>query len=273
MAFADFHTHTIFSDGKSTVHEMAEAARAAGLLSLGISDHSLTPFDVRYCMRPQTNIQDYEKTVREEQKIAREQYGFPLLLGIEWDFGSEIDPALYDYTIGSVHYILKGEDWFPVDSGRDWQQRGINDMFGGNKLDFAKAYFEEVVTHAEKNKPTIIGHFDLLTKHALIEEENEDYLKIAKEALAETVKHVPLFEVNMGAIIRGLKKLPYPAVPLLEALHAYGGRVILSSDAHHAEKLAFGFGDALALLQQVGFTKISRLHNGGIVEENIADLL
>lgn len=273
MAFADFHTHTIFSDGASTVHEMAEAARAAGLLSLGISDHSLTPFDLRYCLRPETHMEDYEKAVREEQKIARERYGFPLLLGIEWDWGSEIDPALYDYTIGSVHYILKGDEWFPVDSGRDWQQRGIDSLFDGNRLDFAKAYFEQVVAHAEKNKPTFMGHFDLLTKHGLIDEEDEAYLAVAREATKETVKHVPLFEVNMGAIIRGLKTLPYPAVPLLETLCACGGRVILSSDAHHANKLAFGFSEALALLQRAGFTKISRLHEGNIVEDNIADLL
>ena len=273
MAFADFHTHTIFSDGKSTVQEMVDAARAQGLLALGISDHSLTPFDVRYCMRPETGIEKYELTVREAQKRAREEHGFPVLLGIEWDFGSTIDPSLYDYTIGSVHYILKGDDWFAVDSGADWQQRGINTLFGGNKLDFAKAYFEEVVQHAERNKPTVIGHFDLLTKHGLVDDTSEEYLKIAREALVETVKHVPLFEVNMGAIIRGLKALPYPALPLLETLYQCGGRVILSSDAHHATKLAFDFDKTLRLLRDIGFTKISRLHEGRIVEDAIADLL
>ncbi len=273
MAFADFHTHTVFSDGKSTVREMIDTAREGGLCALGISDHSCTPFDLRYCMCAEKHMEKYEETVREEQKIAREQYGFPVLLGIEWDYGSEIDPAQYDYTIGSVHYIIRNGEWFAVDSGAARQQRGIDEMFGGNKLDFAKAYFEEVVMHATHNKPTFMGHFDLLTKHGLIDESDPAYLAAAREALAEVVKHVPLFEINMGAIIRGLKTLPYPNPVLLPELCRLGGRVILSSDAHHAEKIAFMFPEMLKLLQNAGFTKISRLTACGIVEDEIERLL
>lgn len=273
MPFADFHTHTTFSDGKSSVREMIDAARTKELLALGISDHSFTPFDVRYCLRPDTHMEKYEETVREEQKIALERYGFPVLLGLEWDYGSEIDRDRYDYTIGSVHYILRNGDFFPVDSGAAWQQRGIDSIFGGNKLDFAKAYFEEVVTHAEKNQPTFMGHFDLLTKHSLIDETDPMYLAVAREALAEAVKHVPLFEINMGAIIRGLKTLPYPTPTLLSELSRLGGKIILSSDAHHAEKLAFEFAKTLHLAQSAGFTKVSRLTPNGIVEDDIAALL
>ncbi len=273
MAFADFHTHTLFSDGKCTVRDMVDAAREGGLLALGISDHSCTPFDLRYCMRPETHMEKYEETVREEQKIARERYGFPVFLGIEWDYGSELDPADYDYTIGSVHYIIQGGEWFAVDSGVARQQTGIDGMFGGNKLDFAKAYFEEVVAHAARNKPTFMGHFDLLTKHGLVDESDPAYLAVAREALAEAVKHVPLFEINMGAIIRGLKTDPYPNPVLLPELCRLGGRVILSSDAHHAEKLAFMFPEMLKLLQRAGFTKVSRLTAGGIVEDEISSLL
>ena len=269
MAFSDFHTHTIFSDGKSTVHEMAEAARLGGLASLGISDHSLTPFDVRYCMRPETHIEDYEKTVREEQKIAREQYGFPLFLGIEWDYGSEIDPARYDYTVGSVHYILKGDDFFPVDSGLAWQQRGIDKHFGGDKLEFAKVYFEEVVKHAEKNRPTFMGHLDLLTKYSSFDEESEDYRKIVGEAIAEIIKYVPTFEVSAGPIIRGLKDIPYPNPQFLSVIKKHGGRVILSSDAHAPDKIAYNFPALLDLVRAAGFEKVSRVARGGLVEDTI----
>ena len=266
MAFSDLHTHTKFSDGKGTVREMVDAARLGGLATLGISDHSLTPFDVSYCMRPATHIEKYEATVREEQKQAREQYGFPVLLGIEWDYGSEIEPEKYDYTVGSVHYILKNGDFFPVDDGTKEQQHGIDRVFGGNKLDFAKAYFEQVVRHAEKNKPNIIGHFDLLTKHGLIDEDDSAYLAAAKEAMAEIVKHVPLFEINAGAIIRGLKTTPYPAEPLLSELCRLGGKIILSSDAHSPDKLAFGFADMKALAKSAGFTKITTHNGNGFVE-------
>ncbi len=274
MAFSDFHTHTIFSDGFGTVDEMVDSARAKGLLALGISDHSMTPFDLRYCMRPETNIEAYEPTVREAKKRARDLYNFPVLLGIEWDLGSEIDPARYDYTIGSVHYIIrKNGEIFPVDSQPEKVFGGIEHVFGGNRLDFAKAYFEHVVTHAEKNKPTLMGHFDLLTKHGTVDEDDEAYLAVAREALAETIKHVPLIEVNMGAVIRGLRSVPYPNPKFLPLIHELGGRIILSSDAHAPDKIAFQFPEMLKLLQGAGFTHVSRLTEKGIVEDEINILL
>lgn len=274
MAFADFHAHTIFSDGFGTVEEMVDSARAKGLLALGISDHSMTPFDLRYCMRPETNIEKYEPTVREAQKKARELYDFPLFLGIEWDLGSQIEREHYDYTIGSVHYIIrKNGDIFPVDSQPEKVFGGIEHVFGGNRLDFAKAYFEQVVTHAEKNKPTFMGHFDLLTKHQTVDEDDEAYLAVVREALAETIKHVPLLEINMGAVIRGLRSVPYPNPKFLPIVLELGGKVILSSDAHHPDKLAFHFPEMLRMLADIGFTHVSRLTKNGIVEDEIVTLL
>lgn len=273
MAFADFHTHTIFSDGLGTVEEMIDSARAKGLLALGISDHSMTPFDLRYCMRPETHIEKYEPTVREAQKKARELHGFPVLLGIEWDLGSEIERERYDYTIGSVHYMIRNGEIFPIDSIPDKVFAGIETMFGGNRLDFAKAYFELVVKHAEKNKPTFMGHFDLLTKHATVNEDDPAYLAVAREALAEMLKHVPLVEINMGAVIRGLRSVPYPNPKLLPLVLELGGKVILSSDAHHPDKITFQFPKILRMLADIGFTHVSRLTENGIVEDEIATLL
>ena len=274
MAFADFHTHTLFSDGFGTVEEMVESARAKGLLALGISDHSMTPFDLRYCMRPETGIEKYESTVREAQKRALEMHGFPVFLGIEWDHGSEIERERYDYTIGSVHYIIrKNGDIFPVDSVPEWVFGGIDRVFGGNRLDFAKAYFEQVVAHAEQNKPTFMGHFDLLTKHGTVDEEDEAYLTVAREALAEVVKHVPLFEINMGAMIRGLRTVPYPHPKFLPLIRELGGKVILSSDAHATDKIAYEFPRMLQMVKNCGFTHVSRLTERGIVEDAIDTLI
>lgn len=268
MPFADFHTHTLFSDGKATVREMIDAARTRGILSLGISDHSYTPFDTSYCM-PDNTEQAYVATVREEQKIALERYGFPVLLGTEFDYRSVIDREAYDYTVGSVHYVCKNGEFYPVDSGVAKQKKAIESAFGGNKLDLAKAYFEDLVRHAEQNKPTFIGHFDLLNKYGTFDESDPTYFAVAKEALAEIVKHVPIFEVNMGAMARGLRTVPYPAPPLLVELLRCGGSVILSSDAHSCENIAYRFDDATALLKKIGFTKRATITNKGVSETQL----
>jgi histidinol-phosphatase (PHP family) len=273
LAFSDFHTHTVFSDGLSTVRDYVVAAREKGLLALGISDYSYTPFDTSYCMRPETNMALYEKAVREEAKRAFEEDGFSLLLGIEHDFGSTIDRAQYDYTIGSVHYIFHGGEIFSVDNTPEEQRFGIDHVFGGNTLDFAKVYFEHLVKHAEQNKPTFIGHLDLLAKYGNMNESDPAYLAVVKEAIEEIVKHVPLFEVSAGAIIRGLRTVPYPAPHLLSLLADCGARVILSSDAHESSKLTYYFPEMLKILKANGFHSVTRLTPNGTTEDTIESLL
>lgn len=265
MSFADFHTHTIFSDGESTVREMIDAARAKKLVALGLSDHSYTSFDPSYCMSPEAE-EIYRKTVREEQKIALEKHGFPVLLGIEWDYRSTVDPAKYDYTVGSVHNVFKNGEPYSVDESAASQEKTIKEVFGGDTLDLVKRYFEDLVLHAERNTPTFIGHFDLPTKYGLIDEDAPAYLAVAREAMTEILKHVSLFEVNMGAMARGVRTVPYPAKTLLADLLRLGGRVILSSDAHSKENIAFRFEDATALLKEIGFTKRSILTKEGVLE-------
>ena len=273
MAFSDFHVHTVFSDGKGTVDACIAAAREKGLLSLGLSDHSYTAFDLTYCVKREEDELVYEKTVREAQKIARESHDFPVYLGIELDYGSPKHKyERYDYTIGSVHYIFRGDDVFPVDSGLAKQQAGIDKYFGGNQLDFAKVYFEQVVAHAEKNRPTFMGHLDLLTKYSSFHEEDATYTKLVHEAIAETVKYVPTFEVSAGPIIRGLKEIPYPNPRFLSVIKECGGKVILSSDAHAPEKIAYNFPALLALVRDAGFEKISRFADGKLVEDPIDSL-
>ena len=148
MAFSNFHTHTVFSDGKNTVREVVDAAFGAGMTALGISDHSCTTFDLRYCMTPEKHMELYEPTVREEIRRAREELDFPVYLGIEWDFGTPNAFDHYDYRIGSVHYILREDRMYPVDSGIKHQLNCIENEFHGNKLDYVKAYYESVVEQA-----------------------------------------------------------------------------------------------------------------------------
>jgi DNA polymerase (family 10) len=101
-----FHCHTTYSDGKATVAEMAEGARARGWRYLGIADHSqaasyaggLTPAAVR-------------KQHREIDAWNREQGGgFRVFKGTEADILAdgtldfpEDTLASFDYVVGSVH--------------------------------------------------------------------------------------------------------------------------------------------------------------------------
>ena len=266
MILNNYHTHTVFSDGKDTVRACVEAARACGMTGLGISDHSMTPFDLSYCMRPETHIERYEQTVREEAKRAAAEDGFKLSLGIEWDAGSVIERERYDYTIGSVHYIEKNGEIFAVDWGADKQALSVEKLFGGSKLDYARYYFNAVVEHLRRNKPDVAGHFDLLTKYGLFDEDDPAYQKIVTDAMAEAVAYVPLFEINAGAMARGLKKTPYPNPAFLPELKRLGARILISSDAHRAAHVNYAFDDMLAAVRAAGFTAVAQFKDGRFID-------
>ena len=95
-------------------------------------------------------------------------------------------------------------------------------------------------THAD-----LIGHFDLITKfnegNKLFDEECPRYLDAAFAALDELLKTGRPFEINTGAISRGYRTSPYPSAEIQAYIKEHGGRFVLSSDAHSADALAYGF--------------------------------
>lgn len=107
----DLHMHTTETDGKSTLEQMAEAARAAGRSYVAITDHSEVLTFVRGMDRPR--LQAQRKKLREvEEALAKAGAPIRLFAGVEADIlgdGSlDLDDALGDleWVVGSVHSHL-----------------------------------------------------------------------------------------------------------------------------------------------------------------------
>ena len=80
------HCHSTMCDGKNTLQDMASAACAQGLTTLGFTGHSYTQRDREYCMSPSRTAQ-YKATIA---KLKAEYRGkVDILCGIEWDILSE----------------------------------------------------------------------------------------------------------------------------------------------------------------------------------------
>ena len=103
-----FHNHTVASDGKNTLEEMAAAAQDHGLEYLGIADHSKSSF--------QANGLSEERLTQQLEEIKKLNEGFEdfaLLPGSEVDIlkdGSlDFDDSLLaqlDYCVASVHNVF-----------------------------------------------------------------------------------------------------------------------------------------------------------------------
>ncbi len=63
---ADYHTHTIYSDGKATVMDNARAAHEKGIKTLGISDHG---WGHGYFGLKRKRKEDYFKEIEEARKV------------------------------------------------------------------------------------------------------------------------------------------------------------------------------------------------------------
>lgn len=250
MQLHNFHTHTVYSDGHDTPEEMISAAIGLDFTALGFSDHSWAKAEEDYCMSPE-KIREYYAEIRG----LREKYGdkIKIYAGIEQDSESALPEYDYDYVISSVHEMVRRGISMPVDESADKQRALVSELFGGSYLDFARSYFEKVTENVMRNKTDIVGHFDLLTKFSLAPEDDEEYIKSALEAAGECVKYCRTFELNTGAIARGLRSVPYPAGFIADEIKRLGGRFIVTSDCHYRAKLNCWFNEAEDFLSSHGF--------------------
>lgn len=267
------HTHSTFCDGKNTLSEMADAAFAAGVKHLGFSGHIHTPIPHDEGNVLAKGAAEYFAECRRLKKLYEGK--MEILLGLEWDSCSdEALPEGLDYWIGSVHNLrdeLSGE-YYSV----DWQREKLiacrDKAFGGDIYALIEAYYAEVARVAAM-KPTVLGHIDLITKlngdGSLFDENCPRYMAAALSALSAADPEESLLEINTGAVARGYRAAPYPASFLLEAWRERGGRVIITSDAHRAEGIVFGYDAAAKLAAGAGYRSVSILTSGGITEIEI----
>lgn len=259
------HVHSKLCDGKNTLDELAVTAWKAGLKTLGFSGHSHTPCDIEYCMtRSRTAL------YRAQVAKLKERYAgkMDILCGLEWDLNSDDDPAAYDYTIGSAHYVRgpKTGRYYEIDFRPADLAACIQDDFDGDGLAVVEAYFrnvEQVVAH----KPTILGHFDLIKKinggSKFFDEDAPRYHAAAGAALEAAAAAGVVMEVNTSGVYRGYRKDFFPGEALLRRWRELGGEVVITADAHEAKALTFGYEEAAAQLKDLGYDHVQVLGKDG----------
>ena len=237
----DLHMHTTFSDGENTPEEMIQAAIALGLDAVGMSEHSHLEGDDSG-MTPEGTI-----AYRQEIERLKPLYAgkIRVFCGLERDYYSD-DVYSYDYVIGSVHSIRMSDGHFLcVDWTVDMLTEDVAKYYRGDWYAMTEDFFALEKDVVRQTKCDIIGHFDLVTKfneqHHFFDTAHPRYRKAWQAAAEELLKTGKAFEVNTGAISRGYRTEPYPSAEIREYIKAHGGTLVLSSDAHAKENIAFQF--------------------------------
>ena len=270
MITQNLHTHTIFDDGQNTMEEMALAAKAAGLRSIGFSVHTPMPYESCWTIDA-ARLPDYFAEARRVKERLRGM--IDVYCGAEWDLFSPIAPTGFDYVIGSVHHIAMGSALPCVDNSVEDTLQMLNAHFAGDADAMAEAYFRQYDALAKVDEVAIVGHFDLLTKfeeqQKFFDCESPRFRAAAHAAMDQLIASGKIFEINTGAISRGYRTTPYPSRALLEAIRARGGKITISADAHRAEDITFGFAEAEALALACGFTELWTFDGKGFVPQQL----
>ena len=232
MSLSNYHTHTLYCDGKDSPEELVREALRLGCPELGFSGHAYVPFDD--CCMTVEGTEQYKSEIRR----LREQYKDQLRirLGVEQDYFGDLPTDDYEYVIGSVHYVPKEGRMLAVDSSTSDFDAAVAAHYGGDVYAFAEDYYALVGRVYEKTHCGIVGHFDLITKFneggIRFDTAHTRYRKAAGEALEALLAAPVIFEINTGAIARGYRKTPYPEPWILEELIAHKAPLLLSSDCH-----------------------------------------
>ena len=248
----DYHTHTIYSDGRQEPEASIEAAIKKGLSEIGFSDH-LNPRGEHlvWCM-------DHDRLPVYADHILRlksEHDDIAVRLGIELDYlpGMEeeterlISSVPFDYIIGSVHYL--GEE--TVDLGPEF--------YLGKNLDLIyENYFNLVCEAAATGFFDIIAHPDLVRIHGFVPDKDISHLYRMMASALDV--HNVAFELNTNGRNKPLNDF-YPDKRYLSVFAGHGVPVCVNSDAHFPERIGQFFDEGYDLLKQAGYKEMAVFAN------------
>jgi histidinol-phosphatase (PHP family) len=235
------------------VDRYLEAASAAGIEELGVSEHV-------YRFREALRIWDHplwrENAVDEIGPYCDFVRSTPLRLGIEMDFvpGREdriagfLDEHEFDYVVGSVHFVGEGAVDHP-----DF------DVWGGDAdPDRVWArYFELLAEAARAGLYDILAHADLVKYwgHGRPQPTRDPrfFYEPAIEAIADSGIAV---EVSTAGLRKPVNEI-YPAPAFAEMCVEAGAAFALSSDAHVPGDVGHAYDRAVETMRAWGIDRIA----------------
>ncbi len=260
----DYHVH-LRPDAPGTTAERyftagnAERYRAVaqdrGIEELGVSEHvyrfaqALEVWDhPLWRESARDDLDAYCGFVREETDLR---------LGIEADFvaGREdrmanlLDGRDWDYVVGSVHFLR--------DAAVDHPDYDVWHMRGHEPARVWDQYFDLLGEAAASGLFDILAHPDLVKfwgdERPRPERDPRYFYERAMEPIAESGIAV---EVSTAGLRKPVGEI-YPDRAFLEMVVDAGNPIALSSDAHEPELLGHEYGQAVALLRDLGVTEIA----------------
>ncbi|SEL33593.1 PHP domain-containing protein [Haloferax larsenii] len=226
----DYHTHSIYSDGRF-LRQMLKAASEAGLSGIGISDHcNVSERDAMVETRSNLGFNldvTYDRR-RSAIERFREQFDIEIYDAVEMDYdprdedaiGEFLDEAGFQYAIGSVHHL---EDvhvhYEPYFADKSEPERAA----------LVDTYFEKLVALIDSELFDIVAHLDLFERNSVLRGfATETHYRQVAEALERSKTSA---ELNAGRVFDDFGHY-HPTPPFLQVLREYDVSFTVGTDSH-----------------------------------------
>ena len=260
----DYHVHLRPDDPDTPADRYFTAANAEryrtvaterGVQELGVAEHV-------YRFRQALDVWDHELW-RESAADDLDAYcafvreETDLRLGIEADFVAGREDRMaellaardWDYVVGSVHFL--GND------AVDHPDYDIWDHHASHPERVWERYFEWLGEAARSGMFDILAHPDLVKMWGRDRPQPDgDLRRFYERAMDGIAESGIAVELSTAGLRKPIGEL-YPARAFLEMIVDAGNPIALSSDAHVPDQLAYGYDQALEVLEQVGVTHLA----------------
>ncbi len=264
--WSNYHTHSTFCDGKSSLKDIVDRAISFQMKSIGFASHGPLPFECDWCMRAD-RFGDYLSEIQ----ALKMNPDIEVYAGLEVDYiPGRVGPADFsnrlDFTVGSVHFVdaFEGKHW-EADNTLPQFEEGLLKVFDNDVKKAVQRYFELIREMLVKSTPTILGHMDRIKVHNMhrefFDEQAGWYLTEVSDTLELAKQKGVIVEVNTRGLQRKRSRESFPGNFALKRIAELNIPVHLASDAHHADDLIALFPDVAGQMIHAGITKVVQLRD------------
>lgn len=271
-AGANYHFHDdASSDGRAALAEHCDAAEAAGLTAVCVTNHveRMLPSG-RWVVELEEAVERFSS---EGEAAAREDAarpGMDVRLGAEFEYRPEWTDDLdrlaervpFDFVLGSVH-VVQGLN---VSGGPE-----VEDYFDGRSLEEAYGpYFDALEEMVAWGGFDAVAHFDLVKRYghehygSYDPRRFEGRIRPVLDAMADAGIGI---EVNASGLAQA-PAAPYPSESVLAWAREAGVPFLTAgTDSHRPEDLAAGLDEAVGVARRAGWRELAVLADRRVVEE------
>ncbi|MDR5682837.1 MAG: histidinol-phosphatase [Armatimonadota bacterium] len=261
----DYHVHLEnYALDRASLLRLIEAAAAAGVTEIGITEHAHNFVQCR-TIYPPDNAWIHGRNVPGRRNWDVDAYfrlldgarreGLPIRAAMEWDYCPGCERELerwigaydWDFALVGVHWIRgrSGGWWgFDIPAQRgEWERHAPQQVYA--------EYFRLLCEAVQTGLFDVLAHPDVVKVfgHRPSGDMRDWHERVAAAASCKGL----CAEVNTAGWRKPVGEL-YPSADLLAALRSAGVPIVISSDAHRIEHVGYAFERAEAIVLQAGYT-------------------